>query len=607
MQADIEQIKQSANLAEVISRVVALKPAGKRLKGLCPFHPEKTPSFTVDPDKQLWHCFGCHQGGDVFHFLMKLENLTFPEAAAKLARAAGLEFRRGGDQRLTSERDRLTAINQAAADFYQRLLDSEEGQRARDYLEERGLTREVAAHFRLGFAPSAWDRLYRHLRQLGFPEEEILRAGLCVARPGGQGAYDRFRARVTFPIFNREGQVIGFGGRTMGQDEVKYLNSPETPLFHKGRTLYGLDLAARAIAQQGHAVVVEGYLDAIACHQFGFEQAVATLGTALTIHHLETLRRLTERVYLALDSDSAGMAGGLRSRPLFEQVGLQALVVRLATGQDPDQFLRSQGAQAFAGAIEAAVPLVECELEAALAGFDPAREQDHPRMIRAAVEVLASIKSPIERTQHARRLAERLSAGQPERTYLLEQAIHQELKQRAPAGRGFPSSPRGRRAGGMAADGTAAPAELGNPVLQELTLAEREALSAALTSLEAANFLLERLRPEHFPHPLSRQLFAAMQELVQQGREPTPGELLLKLDPEDPACQLTSTLAMQEVATDPRLLESLAASLQERHEMAEISELTPLACSEPGPAVLRVLQAAHLRKSKRVQRRVIAS
>jgi len=500
----LDDVRERTDLVAVVSRYVSLRRAGRRLVGLCPFHQEKTPSFSVDPEKQLWHCFGCSEGGNVFQFLMKVENLPFAEAAERLAREAGIELesRRQGAQR-TSEQDLLARINLEAAGFFRRSLQGEPGAAARAYLAERGLPQQVVDEFGLGYSLPAWDSLFSYLRSTGYPAGAIVRAGLCVPRPRGEGCYDRFRGRLMFPILDHDDRVVGFGGRllpgadTANRQEAKYLNSPETPLFSKGKMLYGLNLARKEMARAGRAIIVEGYLDLITCHQFGFPETVATLGTALTEDHLRVLRRYTNRVYTAFDADSAGLAATLRSRELFEQAGLEARVLVMPAGHDPDTLLRAQGREALQQALAAAPDVVAYQLELIARGFT-GESGSEARVAKEAVPVLASVRNAVARDAYVAHLADILAQGSGSRARALEQALREELRKAARAPRNLR-----RVAWAPAPESAPAPPKRG-PV------AERVVLAAMLQGEHWRASAAEKLGEQHFVHALHRELFRAL-------------------------------------------------------------------------------------------------
>jgi DNA primase len=361
----VDAVRERTDIAEVIGRHVALARKGRNLVGLCPFHQEKTPSFNVIQDKGIYHCFGCQAGGDVFRFLMTLEGLSFVEAVKELAAPVGItiEERELSVAERRSLRQRATSFDvlEAAAGFYEaQLWTSSEGAEARSYLERRGLDPGVARAARLGWAPGGWSRLLDHLHREGFDPEALAEAGVARPRKEGGGFYDTLRERVIVPIRDERGRVIAFGGRLLEGDGPKYLNTPETRLYEKSKTLYALDTARLPISQRGRVLVVEGYFDVLALQQAGFGEAVATCGTALTAPHLDRIRRLTRDVVLVMDADEAGLRAAERSLPLFVEAGIQPWRLELPGGKDPDECLRAEGGTAaFTAALEQRQALFE--------------------------------------------------------------------------------------------------------------------------------------------------------------------------------------------------------------------------------------------------------
>lgn len=396
----VEEIRGRINILDVISEYVSLKRAGKSFKGLCPFHAEKTPSFNVSEEFQSWHCFGCDEHGDVFSFLMKIENLTFAEALERLAKKTGVELQRSKD-RQTSRRELLSRINGLAAAYYAALLKRNPA--ALEYLVGRGLAEETIEEFRLGYAAPGWDGLATYLAGKKVSEGDAALAGLLIK--GDRGYYDRFRHRVVFPILDIQERVIGFGGRAIGDDQPKYLNSPETPLFSKTRALYGLNLARKKIAAEDAAVVVEGYMDVIAAHQAGFGHCVATLGTALTTEHTNILSRYTKRIVLAYDADGAGMKAALRSAAMFLEAEFDVRIARLPKGEDPDSMLRRGATAEFASALSDAQPIVDYRLGLLRESHDLSTPAGKASMLREIARILAEIPSTLQREEYIRSLA----------------------------------------------------------------------------------------------------------------------------------------------------------------------------------------------------------
>lgn len=358
----IAEIRRRASIVEVISDFVTLKKAGRNYLGLCPFHAEKTPSFTVSEEKGIYHCFGCQSGGGVFNFLMQYDHLTFPEAVERVAKRYGIAVEREagrGSSQESGERERLYRINERVAANYQRILfNHPEGKAALQYLKTRGVDEATARKFMLGYAPQSGSGLSKLLSQEGVSTADACRLGL-IGQRGAERFYEKFFARVIFPIVSPAGKVIAFGGRVVGQGLPKYLNSSETPLFHKGSTLYGLNQAKEGVRKADRAVVVEGYLDVIALAQHEISYAVATLGTALTADHLRVLSRYTKNIIALFDGDEAGRKAAARSFEIFVEAGLLGRAAFLPKGEDPDTFVRGRGKTAMEAVLDRAAPLAD--------------------------------------------------------------------------------------------------------------------------------------------------------------------------------------------------------------------------------------------------------
>ncbi len=348
----IEEIKNAADIVEVVSDYVLLKKTGKNYSGLCPFHAEKDASFTVSPAKQIFHCFGCNTGGNVFNFLIRHDGVSFPEAVRLLARRYGIDLPERKMSRAMreqiSEREKLLSINRMATDYFHwNLLHDSYGKQAMAYLNKRGMDPSVIDRFQLGYARDAWDGLRNYLQNKRVPVNLIEKAGLVIPKKSGTGYYDRFRERIVFPIYNLNKQVVGFGGRVLDASLPKYLNSPETPVYSKSKLLYGMHLARNKCRETRTVYIVEGYFDLLALHQYGIKNAGATLGTALTTEHIHMIKGFAEKVILVFDGDDAGIQASLRSVGIFIEKGMQARVMLLPKGHDPDSFLREFGVEAF--------------------------------------------------------------------------------------------------------------------------------------------------------------------------------------------------------------------------------------------------------------------
>ena len=436
----IAEVRQRAGIVEVISETVVLQKAGKEFKGRCPFHNEKSASFYVNPEKGIFKCFGCGEGGDVFAFLQKAKGTDFLDTVRDLANRYGIRLVESVEEKQHYDRRaQFFALNDATCNyFHQLLLDPADGATARRYLEGRGISEEIINRFKLGFAPNSWDGLLRYLNNtMKVSEATLEEAGLVRRRAESSGVYDLFRNRLMVPIMDDQGRVVAFGGRALGADEqVKYLNSPETPIYVKGQHLYGYNLAKDAIKAKDSVIVVEGYFDAISLHQYGFDNAVATLGTALTEQQAKMLVRYTDskRVYLSFDSDQAGIKaverGAETLNQIAEGVGIELRVIRIPGGKDPDECLRSEGGQeAFAKAMASAPPLIDYELRQALKDADTSTHTGRLEAAMRIVPILATIKNYMVRGEYIRLFAMEIGAKEDELSHSVREQIKQKTKQ----------------------------------------------------------------------------------------------------------------------------------------------------------------------------------
>jgi DNA primase len=444
----ISRVRDSVDIVDLVSGYVSLKKTGKNHTGLCPFHAEKTPSFSVNSDKQIFHCFGCGAGGDVFKFIELQEGLNFPEAVRKLAGQAGIPLPadsvfRGLDKRTEGERKALLQIVADAAEYYGKELNGPAGNAARAYLKKRGVSEQVVKDFALGYARAEWDGLLRYLKQKGYAPGQMERAGLIVKRSDGEGHYDRFRGRLMFPIRDISGNVIAFGGRVMDDSLPKYLNSSETPLYSKSNTLYCLDMAKEQGRRQGYFIIVEGYLDAIACHQYGVRNAVATLGTALTEGHLRLMRRFVDKLVLIFDPDPAGVKASLRGFDLFVTSGLKVNVVSLPDKDDPDTYLQKHGHDAFAAQLRQSVKFMDFVLAQVVKIRSSASIDDKVEKAGEMLGFIARLPSGIERDHYLKKTAEALDLDEA----VLRREMPRQVKgaAREPAGEKAPAAERGHR------------------------------------------------------------------------------------------------------------------------------------------------------------------
>ena len=400
----IDELIARNPIEDVVGHYVNLKRSGANLFGLCPFHGEKTASFSVAPDKGIYYCFGCHKGGGVINFMMEIEGLTYPDAVRSLAKRAGMQVPE--DEQYQSRyhhQERLWALSREAARFFNAQLYQPAGERGLAYAQRRGMPKSTLTKFGIGFAPDAWTALTDAMRRKGYTDQELIDSGLVSQK--GDRIYDRFRNRLMFPIIDVRGNVIGFGGRVMDDTTPKYLNSPETVIFNKRKNLFALNLAKKT--KLPYLILVEGYMDAVALHQYGFDCAVASLGTSLTEDHAALLTRYTEQVMLIYDGDEAGQRATRRAIPMLEKAGLRVKVLRMKGAKDPDEFLKKFGADQFKLLLEEASNRVEYQLNAIAAKYDIREDDQRVRFIQECAQLISTLPSSVQREVYGSRVAEK--------------------------------------------------------------------------------------------------------------------------------------------------------------------------------------------------------
>jgi DNA primase len=557
----LDDIRAGVDIVELVGRFVNLRKAGVNWKGLCPFHAEKTPSFTVNPAKGIFHCFGCGVGGDAFGFVMRQDRLSFPEAVRALARVSGVTLpedseRRPGD----SARDELLRVMELATRFYADTLWGPGGVRARRYLEERAIDPETSRRFALGYAPDAWDGLGSFMKSEHVDEEALVAAGLTIRREDRSGSYDRFRGRLTFTIRDLQGRPVAFGGRAFGDEQPKYLNSPETPLYVKGSLLYAADAARESIRAKNRALIVEGYVDCLMAHQHGFTETVAALGTAFTPAQLHLLRRYANEVVIFFDADAAGQKAAERAEALLDSMGTDAfwdptsggatwainrsgtfrtsetLRVKVATlpgGHDPDTFLRAGGAVAFEDRIAAARSLIAYALEIMLGTDVAAGPRARASVLARAALTIAKAADAEEAATVARDVALKLGLDP---VHLLDEARRLQAALRRPPGAAPPVTRRGPAA------------------------AERDLVTLLLQVPEARTALLGLVDERDVEHEAARAIVTGL-----KARPAAPPEALMSDLSDDTARELLASLLVDERgAGDPR------TSIQQFRERLEV-------------------------------------
>lgn len=551
--SSLEDIRQKVDIVELVREFVpGLKPAGRNHKACCPFHQEKTPSFMVNPEKQIFHCFGCQAGGDAFGFLMKMENLTFPEAVAKLAERAGVRLAEQDRTLGPQEKERLrlrNALEFARDHYHDLLMRSVEAGPARAYLKKRGLDRAAVERFRLGYAPKGGGLLAEAARK-GFDCELLAKVGLAARREKG-GHRDYFWGRILFPILNPRGEVAGFGARAMEDVQPKYLNSPDSPLFSKGRVLYGLFEGLSSVRKGRKALLLEGYMDVIAAHQFGFEHACAPLGTALTEDHAVLLKRYVDDAVIVFDPDAAGFSAALRGAEILLEKGLSVRIATVPEGLDPDELLHKGGAKALAACLDAATDLVEFQTGMLLKGRR-AESLSPDEKSRAAARVLETIrKSPDEvlKRECLRRLAQRLD--------LDEESLHAQL--------GEAGAPRVRPVASRTKEGPVGKA----PPADERNILWCLLRSPSLTAEEG--LVLE----EDFSHEGARRVFSALKAIPEgsSARGDRTTRLLEALSPEDAALARELLCDGRELKNPAALAAELVGRLRRSRRLRELKPL----------------------------------
>ena len=508
--AFLDELAARNPIEEVVGQYVNLKRSGSNLFGLCPFHGEKTPSFSVAPDQGIYYCFGCHKGGGVINFEMEIEGLSYPDAVRALAQRVGMEV--PDDEEYQSryrKQERLWALAKEAARFFVTQLYAPTGAEGLRYAQSRGMSKGTLTRFGIGFAPDSWDSLCKAMRAKGYTDEELKDAGLVSVSQKNGNIFDRFRNRLMFPIIDVRGNVIGFGGRVMDNSTPKYLNSPETEIFNKRKNLFALNVAKKT--KLGYLILVEGYMDAIALHQYGFDCAVASLGTSLTEEHAVLLSRYTEQVVLIYDGDEAGQNATRRAIPMLERAGLQVKVLQMRDAKDPDEFLKKFGADRFKLLLEESSNRVEYQLRAIQKKYDLNVDEDRVKFISEAAELVSSLGNAVQREIYGNRVAEagkispdamKIEVNKAFKRRQYREKRKQERIDLAPA---VAAQPKSR---------TIRYDNVRSAMAEEIVLAQ--CLSDAAMIAET-----EGLKPEEFSSPLLGRVFEQLQQQSRQGMVPS--------------------------------------------------------------------------------------
>ena len=504
----IAQVLDRSDIAEVIGGYLPLKRAGRNFKALCPFHNEKTPSFIVNPDKQIFHCFGCGVGGNVFSFVMRQENLDFPEAVRMLAGKVGIAVPQGAtqDKGTLSLKELLYKSNeQAVFYFHDNLIHGKNPAAvgARTYLQRRGIKLETAKRFKLGFALDRWDGLLKDLNKKGVGTQLLEKAGLIIPQEKKDGYYDRFRNRIIFPIFDIRSRPVAFGARAMEETGAKYINSPETAVYTKGQHLYGLYLSKEAIRQKDQVIIAEGYMDFLLPYQYGIQNIVASLGTALTIEQIRLLRRYTKNIIMLLDTDQAGQNAMVRSLDLLIEEGLDVQVASLSAGEDPDSFIRKHGPDAFIQRISAAQPWFDYKLNILMGQHSYKTAEGKAKISGEMLLTINRLKNAVIKFEYIKKLAETI--GVSEEALLMEL---QKIPERSFVKEGQPSG------------------ETETIVESHVRVVERNILRLMLEEEETISFVKQKVTPDDFHNEMIRRIVKQIYEMLEQGKKVTVSSLM---------------------------------------------------------------------------------
>ena len=518
----IQQLKQSCDMERIVSGYLPLKKKGRYLVGLCPFHSEKSPSFYVYPQNQSFYCFGCGAGGDVITFIRRIENLEYMEAVKLLADRCGLELPMDSDQSDARSmlKKRVLDINRESARFFHSCLMSEQGRQAYEYLISRGRDRKTIRHFGLGYAPAGWDGLLNHLRAKGFSDNDMLEAN--VVTKGKYGPHDRFSNRVIFPIIDLRGNVVAFGGRALDDKGAKYLNSSDTPVFKKSKTLFALNFAKTS--KRPGLILAEGYMDVIAIHQAGFDNAVATLGTALTEEQARLISQYAERVVLAYDSDGPGQAATKRAMNIFDEVGVKVSVLSMTGAKDPDEFIKKYGTERFAMLLDNSRNPVEFELSKLRTTYDTAQADGKVGYLKEACKLFAGIRNPVEREVYITQTANELAISPQAIKAQIENLDKRESYRQRKQQRADTNIYIGRMA--------AAKDDLQRRTNLRYAMAEEGVLFCLMKNPDSYPQVSSRVSEQDFVTDINRQLYLALSQRLEQGQTVEMIDLSSQLSPE---------------------------------------------------------------------------
>ena len=553
----IAELTERSDIVDIVSSYVQLsRRSGSNLFGLCPFHSEKTPSFSVSPDKQIYHCFGCGKGGGVINFIMEIENLSFPEAVEFLARRANMPLPEQTDSREARHRARLLELNKDAARFFYSQLSTPEGEKACDYMRRRQLSPSTARRFGLGYAPDSWEALTSAMLQKGYSQRELEELGLSHRSKRGS-LYDTYRDRLMFPVIDVRGNVIGFSGRILGDGEPKYMNSPESIVFNKSRNLFALNLAKRS--KSGYIILSEGNIDVAMLHQAGFDSAVASLGTSLTPEQARLISRYTEQVIIAYDNDTAGIKAAQRAIGILEKLDLKVKVLRLEGAKDPDELIKQRGAEAFRKLLEGSQDQVDYRLAQVLKDYDLSIDEQRVAYVRSAAELIARLPGPVERQVYAMRVG--TQAQLPEA--VVSQEVERQRKRLLASARKSQAREESR------------PRQGPPPGAGKARHYDDPASAAAEMGLLRLLFLDPGLvrepglpEPDRFTDPQLRNIYTALLSRLTEGRDTSTSAMAGELSPEEMSLLVSLLQAPEQLSRSRESLRDYIERIGQRQEEA---------------------------------------
>jgi len=509
----IEDIRISNDILAVVGEYVRLEKKGKNYFGLCPFHNEKTPSFCVDPGKQLYYCFGCGKGGSVIQFIMETENFDYVEAIKFLAERVRIPLPEGDSEQeraIAGKKQDLLKINVEAARFFYEQLNNQRNFQAREYLNRRKVSKSIARKFGIGYSPEEWDILYRYLRKKGYDDDILLESGLILKGKSGRSCFDRFRGRIIFPIFDVRGNLIGFGGRVINDGSPKYMNSPETLVYNKRKNLFALNFAKNS--REKRIIIVEGYMDVISLHQYGIINTVASLGTALTENQGRLLKKYAEEIVISYDADSAGQAAAMRGLDLLNNVGCNVKVLLIPNGKDPDDFVKQNGSDEFKKLVEKALSLVEYKIKALKKDIDTNTTDGKISFLNKAADLLSKIDNNMEREMYIKKMSKEYEISQ--------ESIYAEVLKRIKPAKGFKTVSRidRNRLKNMR--------KKGNSEFEKVIECERILLCVLSINNSVYRVIKDRLNPEDFEDEKDREIAKEVFSRLENNRGIVPAELI---------------------------------------------------------------------------------